>query len=273
MAHENTKIWSEIEAASLKCQQLRLSDSIDYKKFYLYSIITHSTAIEGSTLTEKETQLLFDEGLTAKNKPLLFHLMNEDLKEAYLFATEEAGKKTPVTPDFLRELNARTMKNTGAMVEAITGSFDASKGEFRTVGVHAAGGRSYMSHTKVKDNVNALCLELSKRLPAVRGLKEVYELSFDAHLNLVTIHPWADGNGRTSRLLMNYVQLYHGVTPSKIYQQDKPSYIKSLSLSQDGEDAAFFREFMAKQHLKMLREEIKKYENSQSKSNGFQLLF
>ena len=62
---------------------LGIRDQIDYKKFYLYSIITHSTAIEGSTVTEIENQLLFDEGITAKGKPMVEQLMNLDLKQAY----------------------------------------------------------------------------------------------------------------------------------------------------------------------------------------------
>ena len=44
-------------------RDLEIDRQVDYEKFYLYSIITHSTAIEGSTLTELENQLLFDEGL------------------------------------------------------------------------------------------------------------------------------------------------------------------------------------------------------------------
>lgn len=64
-------------------QELGISEQIDYQKFYLYSIITHSTAIEGSTVTEIENQLLFDEGITAKGKPIVEQLMNLDLKRAY----------------------------------------------------------------------------------------------------------------------------------------------------------------------------------------------
>ena len=60
----------------------------------MYSLITHSTAIEGSTLTEIDTQLLFDEGVTAKGKPLIHHLMNEDLRKAYELAKEEAQRNT-----------------------------------------------------------------------------------------------------------------------------------------------------------------------------------
>ena len=76
-------VWQEIEQLYQKFQQLGISEAVDYEKYYLYSLITHSTAIEGSTLTEAEAQMLFDEGLTAKGKPLVYHLMNEDLKKAY----------------------------------------------------------------------------------------------------------------------------------------------------------------------------------------------
>ena len=48
-----------------------IEDQVDYQKFHLYSIITHSTAIEGSTITELENQLLFDEGITVAGKSML----------------------------------------------------------------------------------------------------------------------------------------------------------------------------------------------------------
>ena len=64
-------IWQEIEELYMEFQQLGISQSVDYEKYYLYSLITHSTAIEGSTLTEMDAQLLFDEGVTAKGKPLV----------------------------------------------------------------------------------------------------------------------------------------------------------------------------------------------------------
>ena len=53
-------IWLEIEELYKEFQQLGISQSVDYEKYYLYSLITHSTAIEGSTLTEMDAQLLFD---------------------------------------------------------------------------------------------------------------------------------------------------------------------------------------------------------------------
>lgn len=61
---------------------LGITEQIDYDKLYLYSVITHSTAVEGSTVTEVENQLLFDEGISP-DKPLVEQLMNLDLKNAY----------------------------------------------------------------------------------------------------------------------------------------------------------------------------------------------
>lgn len=57
-----------------------IEQQVDYEKFYLYSLITHSTAIEGSTVTEVENQLLFDEGIAAKGRSLVEQMMNVDLK-------------------------------------------------------------------------------------------------------------------------------------------------------------------------------------------------
>lgn len=64
-------------------KELGISEQINYQKFYLYSIITHSTAIEGSTVTEVEAQLLFDEGITSSKRTMMEQMMNLDLKAAY----------------------------------------------------------------------------------------------------------------------------------------------------------------------------------------------
>ena len=54
-----------------------------------------------------------------------------------------------------------------------------------------------------------------------KTFREQYELSFNAHLNLVTIHPWVDGNGRAARLLMNYIQFCYHLFPAKIFKEDR----------------------------------------------------
>lgn len=265
-------VWQEIEQLYQEFQKLGISESVDYDKYYLYSLITHSTAIEGSTLTEVETQMLFDEGLTANGKPLVYHLMNEDLKNAYELAKDEAKRKISVTAEFLQRLNAALMRTTGTTYNVMGGSFDSSKGDFRLCGVTAGiGGWSYMNYLKVPVKVEEFCNVLQQRQNAVETLREQYELSFNAHLNLVTIHPWVDGNGRTARLLMNYIQFCHNLFPTKVFIEDREEYILSLRQSQEEENNRYFLDFMFGQLKKSLLLEIEKFNASQKK--GFSLMF
>lgn len=265
-------VWQEIEQLYQEFQKLGISESVDYDKYYLYSLITHSTAIEGSTLTEVETQMLFDEGLTAKGKPLVYHLMNEDLKNAYELAKDEDKRKISVTAEFLQRLNAALMRTTGTTYNVMGGSFDSSKGDFRLCGVTAGfGGFSYMNYLKVPVKVEEFCNVLQQRQNAVETLREQYELSFNAHLNLVTIHPWIDGNGRTARLLMNYIQFCYNLFPTKIFKEDREEYISALRQFQEEEANLPFLDFMVGQLKKSLSLEIERFNTSQKK--GFSLMF
>lgn len=265
-------IWKEIEKLYQEFVRLGITQSVDYEKYYLYSLITHSTAIEGSTLTETDIQLLFDEGMTAKGKPLVYHLMNEDLKKAYELAQEEAKQNTPVTPNFLQKLNATLMRTTGNVHNTIEGTFDSSKGEYRLCGVTAGiGGRSYINYLKVPAKTEELCVALQAKQKSAKTLREQYELSFNAHLNLVTVHPWVDGNGRTGRLLMNYLQFYFHLFPTKVFKEDRADYILALQQSQDEENNRPFLNFMAIQLKKSLALEIEKYHASEQK--GFNFMF
>ena len=165
-------------------KELEISNQIDYGKFYLYSIITHSTAIEGSTVTEVEAQLLFDEGITAKGKPMVEQLMNLDLKNAYEYGIEWIKRHEDITVDSLIVLASKVMARTGSEYNSLGGSFDASKGELRKLNVTAgAGGRSYLNWMKVPQKLEAFCNELNARRKAIdaSNIAAVYELSFWAH--------------------------------------------------------------------------------------------
>lgn len=243
-------------------KELGISDQIDYEKFYLYSIITLSTAIEGSTVTEVEAQLLFDEGITAKGKPLIEQLMNLDLKVAYDYGRTWIKRHEDITVESLVTLAARVMARTGGEYNSLGGSFDASKGELRKLNVTAgAGGRSYMNWKKVPVKLKAFCDELNKRRKAVDKCDKaaVYELSFWAHYELVTIHPWADGNGRTSRLLMNLLQMEYDVLPTKVFKEDKAEYIQALIDTREAEDTNIFINCMAKLHCEHLQQDIDQF--------------
>lgn len=248
-------------------KQLGIADQIDYDKFYLYSLITHSTAIEGSTVTEIENQLLFDEGISAKGRTMQEQLMNLDLKNAYEQAIRMAKSHMDFSLEMLKDLSALVMKNTGSSYNTIQGSFNAAQGDLRLVNVMAgAGGKSYLNYTKVLSKLAAFCQEMNERRLAMvdsKDLLEQYLLSFDAHLQLVTIHPWADGNGRMSRLIMNYIQFEFGLVPTKVKKEDKAEYIQALIDSREQDSPQPFREFMLQEHLANLREEIETFNHSE----------
>ena len=243
-------------------KELGISEQIDYEKFYLYSIITHSTAIEGSTVTEVEAQLLFDEGITSSKRTMVELMMNLDLKVAYEYGMQWIRKHDPITVEWLVTLASKVMARTGSEYHSPGGDFDASKGELRKLNVTAGiGGKSYMSYLKVPMKLQAFCEELNRRRSEIdpSDIAAVYELSFWAHFELVTIHPWADGNGRTCRLLMNLLQMEYGVLPTKVLKEDKAEYIQALIDTREEEDIEIFMNCMSRLHCQHLRNDIDQY--------------
>ena len=241
---------------------LGISDQIDFDKFYLYSIITHSTAIEGSTVTEIENQLLFDQGITSSKRTMMEQMMNLDLKMAYDYGREWIKRHEPITVEWLILLASKVMARTGSEYSAMGGNFSAAKGELRKLNVSAGlGGKSYMSYLKVPDCLSAFCEELNKRRRAIDStdVAAVYDLSFWAHYELVTIHPWADGNGRTCRLLMNLLQWEYGVLPTKVLKEDKAEYIQALIDTREHEDISIFTNCMAELHCRHLQADIDQF--------------
>ena len=246
-------------------QSLGIAEQIDYDKFYLYSIITHSTAIEGSTVTEIENQLLFDEGITAKGRTLQEQMMNLDLKAAYEKSRILATHHVPITIDLLKSLAAIVMKNTGSNYKTVLGDFSSANGDLRLLNVRAGTeGKSYLNFQKVPARLKEFCEWLNEERSKVeRGnVIDAYALSFDAHFRLVTIHPWADGNGRMSRLLMNHLQFEYQLIPMKVMKEQKAEYIQALVDAREQDDISVFRRVMFDLHIRNLQQEIEQFRES-----------
>lgn len=247
--------------------KLRIAEQVDYEKFYLYSIITHSTAIEGSTVTEVEAQLLFDEGITSGKRTMVEQMMNLDLKSAYEYGISWIKSHRPITAEWLISLASKVMEHTGSEYHTALGDFSAAKGELRRLNVTAGiGGRSYLSFQKVPGRLYKFCEELNKRRANTNSedAVAVYDLSFWAHYELVTIHPWADGNGRTSRLLMNLIQMEFGFLPMKVLKEDRATYIQSLADASEKDDINIFLDCMIRLHIRHLKADIEQYKAMQS---------
>lgn len=265
-------IREELKKVLEEYRSLGIGEQVDYDKFYLYSLITHSTAIEGSTVTEVENQLLFDEGISAKGRSIQEQQMNLDLKFAYEASIKLAKGKTDFSVDMLKSLSAIMMKNTGSVYNTLQGSFDSSKGDLRLVNVTAgAGGRSYMNYTKVPSRLEDFCNQMNERRKSIddtTDIVEKYLLSFDAHYELVTIHPWVDGNGRMSRLIMNHLQFEFGLVPTKVDKANKADYIQALIDSREEETTEPFRIFMIQEHIRNLKTEISNYKRMLEEDGG-----
>ena len=254
-------IYNELNDALQEFNRLGIAEQFDFQKLYLYSIITHSTAIEGSTVSEIENALMFDEGIVPGGHNVTEQLMNLDLKRAYDYVNSQLAVKPPITIDFLKHLSALVMRNTGSSYTTALGSFDSSAGDLRLVNVSAGrGGKSYLSYQKVPQRLEDFCKWLNdERQKVFIDAATAYALSFEAHYRLVSIHPWVDGNGRTCRLLMNMIQMEKDLLPSILKKENKAKYIEALAVSQDNEDSTVFVEFMMDSMVAFIRQSIEEF--------------
>ena len=254
-------------------QALNLHEVIDHDRFNQYAIVHHSSTIEGSTLTENETRVLLEDGITPKGKPLLHSLMVQDHFNALTFTLGEAKKKTPVSVELMQQINAQVMKSTGKIYNTAFGEIDASRGMFRKGNV-SAGGSYFVNYDKVPSYTETLVKKMQAALKEEKTTIEKLKLSFSAHFDLVTIHPFYDGNGRTSRLLMNYIQEYYSLPLARVYLEDKADYFTALQDTRKQENMELFYAFMFGQYAKFLSSEIQEYQKITSPGGkGFSLFF
>ena len=244
---------------------LDLHNVIDHDRYNQYTIVHHSSGIEGSTLTETETRLLLEEGTTPKGKPLEHSLMVKDHYQALLFVMDAAQQKRIPDTDLIQSINAKVMHHTGGLYQTVFGEIDASNGAYRKRNV-SAGGSYFVSFDKVPDYTRRLVERLREQLSGANTLPAQLRLSFIAHFDLVSIHPFYDGNGRTSRLLMNCLQAYFGLPLSIVYSQDKNDYFEALVAARKLENTQPFEDFMANQYQQFLSAEIKQYKKDISRT-------
>ena len=176
-------------------------------------------------------------------------------------------RHTPITVDVLKNLSRLVMLNTGSTYKTALGEFSSANGDLRLVNVTAGvGGRSYISYQKVPLRLQELCDWLNEMRSHPMSMAERYDFSFEAHYRLVTIHPWADGNGRMARLIMNHIQFEFGLVPSKVLKEDKGDYINALIATREDDNMSHFTDFMAEEMIKTLSMDIESFLKSTQES-------
>jgi Fic family protein len=261
-------MWDKLHIVKDQYVSQRIMDSIDYEKFCMISIVYNSSKIEGCSLSETDTKILIENNLTTKGKPLTDHLMVKDHYDAFLKIKKDSAVKRKLSIDFIKEINAAVMKSTGAVTNTIAGSFDSSKGDLRLAQVYVDT-KYFPDFSKVPVLLQQLVDAVNEKINSVEG-DEIIKLAADLHYHFVNIHPFGDGNGRTARLLMNYIQLYHGEPLIKIFTEDRAEYIDALNNTEEQQDLDIFRDFICRQQIKFFEAELDKFNRSKS---GFTFLF
>jgi Fic family protein len=192
--------------ASKNLHSYKVAQAIDIEYTY------ESNKIEGNTLTLQETQLVIEKGLTISGKPLREHLEATNHYFAIEFIKQLVVDKTTLTQNILLQIHQLILQ----------GIDNSNAGTFRKVQVLISGAKHippqpYLVATEM-ENFFVWYNENKTELHPV-------ELAALLHLKLVTIHPFIDGNGRTSRLLMNLVLLQNNY-PIAILKGDAQSRLK-----------------------------------------------
>lgn len=192
-------------------------------------VFTHdSQKIEGSTLTKKETYNLLRLSLTPSNKPYKDMIEAKKHHAAYL----KMIKKMPILSEKIiiawhKELFEQTKPKFA--------------GQLRTYAVFVTNSESTFPHWKL---VPQFIKQFLKEYEIFEKTDPV-QLAGTIHFRFVSIHPFGDGNGRISRLLMNYVLIENNCPPLNIKYQDRDDYYKSLEKGQvEGNEIHFLKWFM-----------------------------
>lgn len=192
-----------------------------------------SNALEGNTLTRQETAVVVEKGLTIGGKSLVEHLEATNHAAALSKVIEIAQSDTV-------SVNKHTVLDLHSTI--LRGIDDVNAGRYRSIGVRISGSMVVLPNPA---KVPTLMADFVRQMGSRTDLHPV-ELAAEAHYQLVTIHPFVDGNGRTARLLMNLILLQKGYPPALIRKRDRVPYLSALEKAQLGGSKEDYYEIIAK---------------------------
>ena len=226
------------EQSKSKIDSITLST---YEKDFELRFTYNSTAIEGNTLTLVETKVLLEDGVSVGGKELreIYEVVNH--KKAYDYVKKCIAQNKSLTEDIVKDLHMILTENI------IAG------GIYRNQEVRISGaGFTPPAGNEMYIQIKAFYEEVDNKA----GLNPI-ELVAWTHAEFVRIHPFIDGNGRTSRLLMNYQLMLHDFLPVSVDKENRLDYYNALECYAVHKDLNPFADFIAELEEKQLDEYLK----------------
>lgn len=184
---------------------------------WLFTELTYnSNAIEGTSLSLRETSMIINDNVVPKNASLREVNEAKNHREALEFLSYYGGD---VNEKLILKLHGIIMKG-----------MDDKRGKYRETGVFIIGSDVNLPH---HSDVPKLMKNLVKWYKKNKNMHPL-ELAAMFSMKFVTIHPFTDGNGRISRLLMNYILKKNGYPEINIYVKDRNNYMKVVRKANDG---------------------------------------
>jgi Fic family protein len=209
----------------------------------------HSNHLEGNSLSFGETKNLILHGITAQGKPLKDHFEITGHNEAINWVVDVVKENYPLTENFIRQLHQLLLKEEHYL-DAITSDGKPTRklvkvGQYKTSNNHvqtATGEIFYFASAEETPAKIHDLLEWYKNKKAQIDVNPLI-LAAEFHYKFVLIHPFDDGNGRVSRILMNFILMMFGYPPAIIKTEDKENYFYALREA-DNNNIEFFIDYI-----------------------------
>ncbi|GHU57780.1 cell division protein Fic [Clostridia bacterium] len=205
--------FTHIDALAAELRSLRPLNAGELKRIregFIIENTYNSNAIEGNSLTLRETALILKEGLTIGEKPIKDHLEAIGHRDAFEYVITLANTDTPLTERVVKDIHSLVLMNDAF-----------NKGVYRSVPVYISGAlREPPQPYLVPVQMEALLADYDD----IKSGKHIIEAVSEFHLRFEGVHPFIDGNGRTGRLILNLELIKAGLLPVNIKYNDRRKY-------------------------------------------------
>jgi len=205
----------------------------------------HSNSMEGNTLSYGETRALLLYGITAGEKPLKDHIEMTGHNEALKWIIDLVNEERPLTENFIRQVHELILKDSYSAAavteEGVPSRIVVEVGQYKRKPNHVRPPSGEIFRFASPEETPALMMDLIAWYKKKKNQKDydVVALATEFHYKFIRIHPFDDGNGRTARIMMNFILMSAGYPPVIIRTEDKKNYLLALRSADSGNFVAF----------------------------------